>query len=80
MLVMAVWIPVGYLIEYSIDQVDYMIWYDIETDEARIITPIHRTIDVPDLVKQHWIESYDNHWHEADRKYIEVEQFGRSES
>ena len=66
-------ITMGYLIEYDIDNTQYELFYDLETDTVTQWQPIKKEVIMPSLVKQHWVE-WDNTHYENERF---VTAFGR---
>lgn len=73
-----------YLIEYKINDIQYRLFYDTETDIVEMWNPYESEIFVSIEMKKHWIDNYNNHYNfnyinkNYDyNKYGFVEGFGR---
>ena len=74
------WVAQGALIEYTILDKDYRLYWDFETGEVNMWKPFNKLLIIPNQVKQHWNNSYYNRYnnepYKINDKYIEVEFFG----
>lgn len=76
LLLLSCWVPSGYLIEYTINNIEYRLWYELSTDQVRFMNPIEKYIFVPAQVKKHWIDLEQDWEREHKNKNFNVTLFG----